>query len=316
MAFRRTAILRLTPDERGPHPHVLGRQVVPPPSSTSTFYRTRHSQAIPSIMDNTSDFLLMHDRERIRHFLEHRFAYLFTTRKVPEFWKNFQFYYRIGESHLELREAKIRCRIQELFLNDACQCTRTEAFEVSRVADRLVTLIKDGSKNSLRIVQEFFEVKTWQGSRKPRSWDGAGERGDLRPMYKAFDDYPQRFKSRHGAYTIVTHTHTPFEIKGVLVDADSNRNISTRGGSISIVEMANRDLSLFHRGQLITGDKGDDVWDHEKDRPLLDTHRGFVTQPPYAEEDASIREVEERESRARRGSEDYVSLYRGEVCIF
>ena len=51
-------------------------------------------------------------------------------------------------------------------MNDACQCTQHEAFEVKRVADKLVTLIKDGSKSSRRIVQEFFEVKNWYGGRE------------------------------------------------------------------------------------------------------------------------------------------------------
>ena len=204
-------------------------------------------------------------------------------------------YYKLGESLQEWREQRIRQRIEELFTQDACQCSETEAFEVKRVSDRLVTLIKDGSKSSRRIVQEFFEAKNWSGGKTSRNYDGLGESGDSRAMYKAFDDFPQRFKARHSNYTRMTITHTHQERKnGQFINASNNMLLSKRIGRICIVEMRDRDLSLFHRGQLITGDKGEDVWDHENDRPLLDTHRGFQEQPIGVQVDDKIRQQEEQ----------------------
>ena len=174
------------------------------------------------------------------------------------------------------------------------QCTEREGFEVKRVADKLVTLIKDGSRTSRRIVQEFFEVKNWDGGRIPHRWKGVNESGDMRAMYKALDDFPQRFKSRHSNYARMTITHSSITRgTGEFVDIDMNRKISRSYGRVTIVEMTDRDLSLFHRGQLITGDKGEDVWDHENDRPRLDTHRGFDEDPIGVQADDKIREKEE-----------------------
>eukprot|EP01064_Diplonema_japonicum_P010867 TRINITY_DN1809_c1_g1_i4.p1 TRINITY_DN1809_c1_g1~~TRINITY_DN1809_c1_g1_i4.p1 ORF type:complete len:503 (+),score=111.26 TRINITY_DN1809_c1_g1_i4:42-1550(+) len=309
MALRRSVVLRLSPDERGPFPQYGGRQFVPPPPTGSNYYGvTRYSSPIPNPTANTEAFVLEHDRTRMKYFLEHRHLFLFHTRKVPEFWKSYRFYYKLGESLQEWRENRVRQRIEELFTNDAVQCTVTEAFEVKRVADRLVTLIKDGSRSSRRILQEFFEVKNWDGGRRPNTWSGVGEAGDMRALYKALDDFPQRFKNRQGNYTLMTPTHTPtIRQGGPFLDPDQNRMLLRRVGDIAIVEMKDRDLSIFHRGQLVTGDKGADVWDHDKDRPLLDTHRGFDEQPIGLQVDDEIREKEERERKSRGVEGDFVT---------
>ncbi|KAJ9470630.1 hypothetical protein DIPPA_00615 [Diplonema papillatum] len=307
MALRRSLVLRVTPDEAGPYPQYGGRQFVPPPHTAGSLLHTRYSAAVPSGLHNTEPFILEHDRDRMKYFLENRHIFMFHTRKVPEFWKSHRFFYKLGEGLSEWRENRVRNKIELLFLNDAVQCTVTEAFEVKRVADRLVGLIKDGSKTSRRILQEFFEVKNWDGGREPRTWEGVGEAGDMRAMYKALDDFPQRFKGRFSNYALVTPTHTPWMRRGgPFLDPDQNRLLLRRNGHIAIVEMLDRDLSIFHRGQLITGDKGEDVWDHDKDRPLLDTHRGFTEQPIGLRVDEEIRDQEEREKQARGSEAAYV----------
>ena len=125
----------------------------------------------------------------------------------------------------------------------------------------------------------------------------------MRAMYKALDDFPQRFRQRHGNYARMTVTHTHMDrVRGRFIDPDVNKLLGKVHQRLCIVEMRDRDLSLFHRGQLITGDKGEDVWDHENDRPLLDTHRGFHEQPLGVQVDEKLQEQEDRVCVAASGS--------------
>eukprot|EP01061_Rhynchopus_euleeides_P001444 TRINITY_DN11020_c0_g1_i1.p2 TRINITY_DN11020_c0_g1~~TRINITY_DN11020_c0_g1_i1.p2 ORF type:complete len:495 (+),score=141.99 TRINITY_DN11020_c0_g1_i1:57-1541(+) len=307
--MRRTCVLRALPDAQSPHTKASGATFVAPEHGWGhQNIKTRLSPVIQNKIFNTEPFVMEYDRSRMRAFLENRHHFFMYTRKIPEFWKNHRLYYKLGESLGEWREARIRSRIEELFMNDACQCTQHEAFEVKRVADKLVTLIKDGSKSSRRIVQEFFEVKNWYGGRESRNINNLGDAGDMRAMYKALDDFPQRFRQRHGNYARMTVTHTHMDrVRGRFIDPDINKLIGKVHQRLCIVEMRDRDLSLFHRGQLITGDKGEDVWDHENDRPLLDTHRGFHEQPLGVQVDEKLQEQEDREKEMRGDMHPFVT---------
>eukprot|EP00756_Hemistasia_phaeocysticola_P066088 Hpha_TRINITY_DN8994_c0_g1::TRINITY_DN8994_c0_g1_i1::g.80758::m.80758 len=271
-ALRHTrTLLYPSPDEQSFNPNYGGRSRAPAPQGHDYLPRVRTDLPAPAPQDFLNPFVKEWDRERVRAFVEHRHQFFFLTRKMPEFWKNYEFHYKMRESIAEWREARVRRSIEKLFMNDAVQCSQTEGYEVKRVADKLVTLAKDGSRTSRRIIQEFFEYKPWGGGKTHlQERDRVDQPGDLRVMYKILDDFPQRYKNRHGDYALYTPTSTHMARRGgPFINPDNWKSLNRRRGRVCIVEMKDRDMSIFHRGQIITGDKGADVWDKEKDRPQL-----------------------------------------------
>eukprot|EP01062_Namystynia_karyoxenos_P070723 TRINITY_DN66093_c0_g1_i1.p1 TRINITY_DN66093_c0_g1~~TRINITY_DN66093_c0_g1_i1.p1 ORF type:complete len:549 (+),score=177.56 TRINITY_DN66093_c0_g1_i1:120-1649(+) len=293
------ALLRPTPDEQGPAPQFGGRQYQPAPQGHQHFRKCHESMPVMNSQMILPEFVKEFDRERIRAYHEHRHQFFFYTRKTPEFWMKYNWHYKCGQAFVEWREWTVRKVVLELIKNDAVQCGPNVGYEVTRIINKIVTLCKDGSRTSRRILQEFFEYTPWSGGKfRPEE----GEQGDPRLLYKALDDYPQRFKKRNGGYALMTPIHTDWSrtTGGPFIDIDLNKSISRAcRRRMSIVEMVDRDLSIFHRGQLITGDKGPDVWDQEKDRPQLDS--GYDGQPRALDlEDQYIKEQQKLEINNRR----------------
>ncbi|PIU58251.1 MAG: 50S ribosomal protein L17 [Deltaproteobacteria bacterium CG07_land_8_20_14_0_80_38_7] len=93
--------------------------------------------------------------------------------------------HRVAERKLGVktahRQAILANLASSLIIHDRIETTLTRAKELRRIADKIVTLTKRGSVHSARKAREILRNRT--------------------AVHKAFTEYKDRFKERHGGYT-------------------------------------------------------------------------------------------------------------------
>jgi len=106
---------------------------------------------------------------------------------------------KLGVDHSH-RRALIRSLSLALLERDQIKTTSARAKELRRFADRLVTLAKDGSLASRRLVYQFL------GSTETNT---PGENRVKLAVRRLYDSIAPRFKTRNGGYTQILHLGAP-----------------------------------------------------------------------------------------------------------
>ncbi|MGE4320725.1 MAG: 50S ribosomal protein L17 [Acholeplasmataceae bacterium] len=100
-------------------------------------------------------------------------------------------YRRLGRTS-DQRKALLRDLVTDIIINERIVTTESKAKELKKLADKMVTLAKDGSLASRRQAAEtvrFEEVKEGQNA-----------------IQKLFDEIGPRYKDRTGGYTRIIKT--------------------------------------------------------------------------------------------------------------
>ncbi len=100
-------------------------------------------------------------------------------------------YRRLGRTS-DQRKALLRDLVTDIIINERIVTTESKAKELKKLADKMVTLAKDGSLASRRQAAEtvrFEEVKEGQNA-----------------LQKLFDEIGPRYKDRTGGYTRIIKT--------------------------------------------------------------------------------------------------------------
>ena len=90
------------------------------------------------------------------------------------------------------RKALLRDLVTDLIINDRIVTTEAKAFELKKLADKMVTLAKEGTLSSRRLAASTVRDEL--------------VKEDQTALQKLFDELAPRFKERAGGYTRIIKT--------------------------------------------------------------------------------------------------------------